>query len=135
MSNRTVGGKELKFYKMKQENSETLQSVVNTIAQDQKEKALVFGCDEYIDFYPPYVNTCFLFDCDFRRLLDSRVSRLLCTSAAMGHICATRFFYDGFSPDRTDILPDSLKPTLDRALEDIPCENVYLVEEIPFWKR
>ncbi len=132
---RTVAGKPLHFYKMKQENSETLQAVVNTIAQDDSDKVFLFGCDEYIDFYPPYVNTCFLFDCDFRRLRESGVSHLTCTSAAMGHISATRFLYDGFDPDRISVLPDSLEPTLRRELEALDSENICLVEEIPFWKR
>lgn len=135
VADHTAAGKELKFYKMKQENSETLQSVVNTIGRDTAEKAVFFGCDEYIDFYPPYINSCFLFDCNFQRLRDSGVSRLVCTSTAMGHICATRFIYDGFDPDSVEVLPNSLEPTLQTELSKLDCENVYLVEEIPFWKR
>ena len=135
VADRKVAGKALKFYKMKQENSETLQSVVNTIAKDETEKAFLFGCDEYIDFYPPYINTCFLFDCNFKHLRTSGVSRLVCTSTAMGRTCAARFLYDGFDPNTVEVLPDSLEPTLRSELSTLDCENVYLVEEIPFWKR
>lgn len=135
VADHTVANKQLKFYKMKQENSETLQAVVNTIARDKSEKVVLFGCDEYIDFYPPYINTCFLFDCDFRKLWRSGVSRLVCTSTAMGHISAARFLYDGFDSDCVNVLPDSLEPTLKEELEALDCENVCLVEEIPFWKR
>lgn len=132
---RRIGAKTVKYQKMKQENSETLQNIVEAIAADPAEKVFLFGCDEYIDFYPPYVNTCFLFDCDFRRLNESGVARWVCTSAAMGHTVATRFLYDGFSRDKLSVLPDSLEPTLKYDLTQTDCENIYLVEEIPFWKR
>lgn len=132
---RQLGRQEIKFFKMKQENSETLQTITDTIAKDAAPKVLVFGCDEYIDFYPPYVNTCFLFDCSFRRLRESGIARLVCTSTAMGHTSATRFLYDGFDPARLDVLPDSLAPRLRAELDGLECKNIYQVEEIPFWKR
>ena len=130
-----AAGRTLQYYKIKQENSETLQGVINTVAADPTEKVVLFGLDEYVAFYPPYIDSSFLYDCDFSPLLRSGVSRLVCGSEAMGHICATRLFYDGFSPDSVEVLPDSLEPTLGGALKDLPCENVYLVEELPFWKR
>lgn len=132
---RRIGDKTVKYQKMKQENSETLQNIVESIAADPEKKVFLFGCDEYIDFYPPYVNTCFLFDCDFRRLLGSGIDRWVCTSSAMGHTVATRFLYDGFGRENLSVLPDSLEPTLRDDLEKTDCGNVYLVEEIPFWKR
>lgn len=130
-----VAGRTLQYYKIKQENSETLQGVLNTVASDSAEKVFLFGLDEYVAFYPPYMDSSFLYDCDFGPLRRSGVARMICGSEAMGHICATRFFYDGFSPDSVEVLPDSLEPTLCGALEGLSCENIYLVEELPFWKR
>lgn len=130
-----AGQKEVKFYRMKQENSETLQSVINSIAADPAPKTLVFGLDEYIDFYPPYINGCYLFDCSFRGVGASGDVRFLCTSPALGRLGTLRFLYDGFAPEAITNLPDSLEPTLADALKDDQTDNIYLIEEIPFWTR
>lgn len=130
-----VGQKEVKFFRMKQENSETLQSVMNSIAADPAPKTLVFGLDEYIDFYPPYINGCYLFDCSFRGLRDSGDVRCICTSPALGKLGILRFLYDGFTPDTLTTLPDSTEGTLSEALKDDQTNNIYLIEEIPFWKQ
>lgn len=125
----------LKYYKMKQENSETLQSVLDTISKDETEKTLIFGCDGYIDFDPPYVNSCFLFDCDFRGLLRSGVRKWICSSKGMGNSCATRFLYDGFQAENLTVIPETSQEQIASAVEETDCENIYLVEEIPFWDR
>lgn len=130
---KAAGDRKIKYFRMKQENSETLQSAVNLIVGDKKPKTLIFGLDEYIDFYPPYINGCYLYDCFFRRLRDSGVERCICTSRGLGHWGALRFLYDGFSPQTTDVIDDSEEKTLVKAMGD--SQNVYLVEEIPFWKR
>lgn len=132
---KTIGGRQVSFFKMKQENSETLQTVLDTIAEDPEEKVFLLGCDEYIDFYPPYLNTCFLFDCDFRSLRDSGVARWAVLSKGNGHAAAVRLLYDGLDPKRMEVLPDDLEPGLSAYLARTDCDNVYLVEEIPYWKR
>ena len=130
-----LGKHPLKFFRIKQENSETLQSVVNAIASDPEEKTLLFGFDEYVDFYPPYLNTCYMFDCDFRSLRNSGVSRWVCTSKALGHIGALRFLYDGYAPEKMTILPDSSEQTLLGLMDEAALDNAYLVEEIPYFSR
>ncbi len=134
-SDHKLGTHTLKFYKIKQENSETLQSTANTIALDPAQKSLIFGLDEYIDFYPPYINGCYMFDCSLKGLLRSGVQRCWCTSPALGHCGALRLIYDGFPQESITILPDSLSSTLSGALEQETTENIYLIEEIPYWKR
>lgn len=131
----SIGQHTVKFFRMKQENSETLQSVMNSISADPAPKTLIFGLDEYIDFYPPYINGCYLFDCTFHGLRNSGVNRFICTSPALGKLGTLRFLYDGFAIDSLTNLPDSLEPTLTDALKDDQTDNVYLIEEIPFWKR
>lgn len=128
-------GHSFRFFKIKQENSETMQIVADTIAKDPAEKTLIFGFDEYIDFYPPYLNTCYLFDCSFRRLRESGIRRWVCTSKSLGHTAAVRFLYDGFDPKTLQVLPDSLEPEIRQELDGPEDGDVYLVEEIPFWKR
>ena len=120
---------------MKQENSETLQSAVNLLSSDKSPKTLIFGLDEYIDFYPPYINGCYMFDCSFHKLRESGVERCICTSPALGRCGALRFLYDGFSPNCIQVLPDSEERTLASALDEWDSDNIYLIEEIPFWKR
>lgn len=128
-----VGDREIRYFRMKQENSETLQSAVNLILMDKKTKTLIFGMDEYIDFYPPYINGCYMYDCFFKKLRESSVDRCICTSRGLGHWGALRLLYDGFSTETMQVIDDSSEQTLVQAIGD--SENVYLVEEIPFWKR
>ena len=130
-----VGKQKVKFFRIKQENSETLQSALNTIGADLKPKTIIFGLDEYIDFYPPYINGCYMFDCSFRSLQESGVKRCISTAHALGHVGALRFIYDGFDPETVQVLPNSLEDSLSEALKEDATDNIYLIEEIPFWKR
>jgi len=130
-----VGDKQVCLYRIKQENSETLQFALSAIGTDPKPKTVILGLDEYIDFYPPYVNGCYFFDCSFAKLRESGVEQCICTSPALGHLGAMRLLYDGFDPAIVTVVPDSLEPTLSKALHDDTTENIYLIEEIPFWKR
>ena len=130
-----VGDRNVKFFRIKQENSETLQSALNTIGADNQPKTIIFGLDEYIDFYPPYINGCYMFDCSFQTLRQSGVERCICTAPALGHVGALRFLYEGFAPETVCVLPNSLEDSLSEALAADTTENVYLIEEIPFWKR
>ena len=132
---RTLAGKDLHYIKMKQENSETLQSSLNLAAEDREEKIFLLGLDEYLDFYPPLANTLCLFDCDFRGLLDSGVSKWITMSTALGRTAALRLRYDGFAEKDLIVLPDSNEATMAAALGPLPGGQAYLVEEVPFWKR
>ena len=129
-----VGKDQVRFFRIKQENSETLQSALNTIGSDAEPKTIIFGLDEYIDFYPPYINGCYMFDASLRSLRESGVKKCICTAPALGHLGALRFLYEGFDPDTVKLLPNSLEETLSGALAE-DNGNIYLIEEIPFWKR
>lgn len=130
-----IGRKPIRFIRMKQENSETLQAAMNGVSADSGTKTLVFGLDEYIDFYPPYINGCYMFDCSFRGVLESGTRRCITTAPALGQCGALRFLYEGIEPASITVLPDSLEPTLAAALEQDSSDSIYLIEEIPFWKR
>jgi hypothetical protein len=130
-----AGEKQLCLLYTKQENSETLQSALSALSADEKPKIVILGLDEYIDFYPPYVNGCYLFDCSFRALRESGVEQCICTAPALGNLGALRLLYDGFDPATVTVVPDSLESTLSDALHDDTSDNIYLIEEIPFWKR
>ena len=57
-------------------------------------------------------------------------------STAMGRAVALRFLYDGFDEKDMIVLPDSNEETIAKTLVKIPGKDpVYLVEEIPYWKK
>ncbi len=131
----SLGKNNIKYFRIKQENSETLQSAISTIGSDKTPKTIIMGLDEYIDFYPPYINGCYMFDCSFKPIVESGAQRCICTSPSLGHCGALRFLYEGFDPDAVRMFPDSSKKTLEEALSDEESGNIYLIEEIPFQKR
>ena len=98
-------------------------------------KTVLFGFDEMLDFYPPYVNSFYLFDCDTRALLSSNIDRWVCMSTAVGRTAALRFLYDGYNPDSLIVLKDSLENTVTDCVKDLDGDNIYLIEEIPYWKK
>ena len=132
---RKVGKHNVKYFRIKQENSETLQSAISTIGSDKNPKTVIMGLDEYIDFYPEYINGCYMFDSSFKPFLDSDTKQCICTSPALGHVGALRFIYEGFDPSDVIVLPDSKETTLDKALSEKSADNIYLIEELPFWKK
>lgn len=135
MEDRQIAGKTLHYLKMKQENSETLQSSLELVCRDSSPKIFLIGFDEYLDFYPPMTIPFCIFDCDLRGLLRSRVDKWICMSAAMGKAAAIRFLYDGFPAEDMVTLTDSTEPTVAAALEKLPGDSAYLIEEIPYWKK
>ena len=136
LETRKIAGKTLHYIKMKQENSETTQSSLNLIANDKNRKIFMIGYDEYLDFFPPLVISFYPFDYDPRGILRSGVDKWVCMSTAMGHAVALRYLYDGFDEKDMIVLPDSTEETIARALSKIPGDDpVYLVEEIPYWKK
>ncbi len=136
LETKEIAGKTLSYIKMKQENSETTQSSLNLVARDDREKIFMIGYDECLDLYPPLVISFYPFDYDPRAVLASGVEKWITMSPAMGRAAALRFLYDGFPEDKMLVLPDSTEATIKDALEKIPGDApVYLVEEIPYYKK
>lgn len=136
LETKKIAGKTLHYIKMKQENSETTQSSLNLIARDKQKKIFMIGYDEYLDFFPPLVISFYPFDYDPRGILRSGVEKWICMSTAMGRAVALRFLYDGFDEKDMIVLPDSNEETIAKTLVKIPGKDpVYLVEEIPYWKK
>ena len=135
LATKEIAGKTLHYIKMKQENPETIQSSLNLLAEDKEKKIFLFGLDETLDYYPPFTNTLALFDVDFRPVLESGLDHFVCMSKAIGRAAAVRMLYDGFDPEHMTVLPASYEEDLAAALEPLPDEPVYLVEEIPYYKK
>ena len=122
-----VGGKTIHYLRMKQENPETVQSALNVIASDPKEKIFLLGLDELTDFDPHYTNTFYAFDCDFRALLQSDVSRCICFSGTVAYDTALRLLYDGCDQDKLTILPTNEEEKIVEELFKYDCDNIYLI--------
>ena len=136
LATKQIGGRDVEFIKMKQENPETLQSSIDYIARDDAEsKMFMLGLDEYLDFEPAYTNSFYLFDCDFRRLAESGIRDWVCMSAAMGTSAAVRLLYDGFKPENMKVLDNDREPDMAAAIGETSAEKIYLAEEVPFFKR
>lgn len=122
-----VGDKAIKYLRMKQENPETVQSALNVIADDTTDKVFLLGLDELVDFEPHYTNTFYTYDCDFRRLVNSGVSKCICFSGTVAYDAALRMLYDGFDPDKLVVLPTNDDAAIVEELKKCECDNVYLI--------
>ena len=122
-----AGGKDINYIRMKQENPETVQSALNVIADDPEEKIFMLGLDELVDFDPHYTNTFYTFDCDFRRLINSNVSKCICFSGTVAYDAALRMVYDGFDPEKLVVLPTNDDAAIVEELSKCECSKVYLI--------
>ncbi|MBR2540657.1 MAG: DUF1727 domain-containing protein [Mogibacterium sp.] len=135
LATKTIAGKTLHYIKMKQENPETIQSSLNLVGEDKEDKIFLFGLDETLDYFPPFTNTLALFDVDFRPVLRSGLSHFVCMSKAIGRMAAVRMLYDGFDPEHMTVLPSGYEEDIVPALTPLDDQPVYLVEEIPYYKK
>ncbi len=119
--------KTIQYIRMKQENPETLQSALDYISQDKKEKIFLLGLDELTDFHPHYTNTFYAYDCDFDALLDSNVLRYICFSGTVAYDAATRLIYAGVPKEKISVLPTNDDKTIIDELSKYDCDNVYLI--------
>lgn len=122
-----AGGKDINYIRMKQENPETVQSALNVIADDPEEKVFMLGLDELVDFDPHYTNTFYTFDCDFRRLIGSNISKCICFSGTVAYDAALRMLYDGFDPKKLVVLPTNDDAAIVEELRKCRCSKVYLI--------
>lgn len=122
-----VGGKTIHYLRMKQENPETVQSALNVIAADPRQKIFLLGLDELVDFHPHYTNTFYAYDCDFRGLIASGVSRYICFSGTVAYDAALRLRYDGAPAEQISVLPTNDNAAILAELAHYAGEEVYLI--------
>lgn len=127
MENVDIGGKIIRYMRMKQENPETVQSALNVIASDKEEKIFVLGLDELVDFHPHYTNTFYSYDCDFREVVNSNVKHCICFSGSVAYDAALRMLYDGLDENKLTVLPTNDDATIINELDKHDCNNIYLV--------
>lgn len=127
--------KKIKYLRMKQENPETLQNALNTIAADRSEKAILIGLFEIKDFEPAYANTFYFFDCGIKSIVETNVEKYICFSQTVAYDCANRFIYEGVDRDKIEIIDsDDVELTLNK-LDEIKTDNIYIVTGMKPYKK
>jgi UDP-N-acetylmuramoylalanine-D-glutamate ligase len=127
-----AGGTRIRYLRMKQENPETLQSVLDQIAADDREKILLLGLQLVQDFVPFYSNVAYAYDCDFSRLAApaARVEAAICFGRVNCYDAAVRLQYAGFPADKIILVDtDDPAPVL-AAVGRCHAEQAYLVTMI-----
>ncbi|MDR1796281.1 MAG: MurT ligase domain-containing protein [Clostridiales Family XIII bacterium] len=122
-----LGAKTVSYVRMKQENPETLQSALNVIAADSREKVFLVGLDAVRDFVPHYSNTFYAFDCDFSGVAASGVEKYICFGDTVCYDTANRLRYAGVPEGRIEVLGSGDEGEVLRLVAGCRAEAVYLI--------
>ena len=123
----TYRGKHIQYLRMKQENPETLQSNLDTVAEDQSEKAVFVGMYEVKDFLPYYSNSFYFFDCDFAPIAATPVERYVVFSTTVSYDTANRIRYAGVPEEKITVLDTEDIPTILAELDRTKTDNIYFL--------
>jgi UDP-N-acetylmuramyl tripeptide synthase len=121
------GDKRVRYIRMKQENPETLQSVLDVMAADPEEKVFMVGLEIIHDIIPYYSNTFYAFDCNFGPFADSGVERCICFGDTVCFDAANRLRYAGVPEERISVLPTGDAGAILKELAACRSNNVYLI--------
>lgn len=120
-------GKEIHYFRMKQENPETMQSALDTIAADKREKAIFIGLLEVKDFLPYYTNTFYFHDCNFKAIAETPVEKYVVFARTVCFDTANRMTYAGAPLEDMVILnTDDVEAVL-MELDKVKTDNVYFL--------
>lgn len=120
-------GKQIHYLRGKQENPEALQSQLDIIAADKREKAVFVGMYQITDFYPHYSGSFYFFDCDFTPIVQSNVTHYVAFSATVANDIASRMILAGAEESRVTIFDTNDLPTIFQKLDEIDTEVVYIL--------
>ena len=129
-------GKTIRYLRIKQENPETFQNALDTVARDKNEKAVFIGLYEIKDFPPAYTNTFYFFDCNFKGVVESNVEQFVSFSRTVCYDCANRMIYDGAPKDKLKIynVEDDFD-TIFETLDDLDTDNIYIITGMKPYKK
>lgn len=129
-------GKKVHYLRIKQENPETFQNALDTVARDNKKKAVFIGLYEIKDFPPAYTNTFYFFDCSFKGVVKSNVEQYVSFSRTVCYDCANRMIYDGAPIDKIKIynVEDDFD-TIFETLDDLETDNIYIITGMKPYKK
>ncbi len=120
-------GKEIHYLRGKQENPEALQSQLDIIANDKREKAVFVGMYRVADFYPHYAGSFYLFDCDFTPVVNSNATQFVAFSSTVSHDIAARFILAGAEPEAVTVVDSDNVNEIFAMLDNIKAEVVYIL--------
>lgn len=126
----TYKGKEIKYLQFKQENPETLQNALRTVAEDPTEKAIFIGLHEICDFDPHYTNTFYFFDCNFEDIARTPVEKYIVFSRTVAYDTALRMRYAGADMSRMEILPINDIETVFAKFDELKTDNIYIISNM-----
>ena len=129
------GEKEIKSMRIKQENPETLQNVINVIASDPDPKLIVFALLPVEDFKPWYMNTAYLLSCNVDRLLDTAYEGIYHIGEAVSYDTYRFFKYLGVPDKVNHLIPESDIERLLEAIDREDCDNIYVVPSVNFYRQ
>ena len=131
----SYAGKTIKYMRIKQENPETLQSALDTIAEDKTIKAFVLGPAIVDDIIPHYSNTFYTFDCNFEPFMRSGIERCICFGSAIGWDTANRLRYAGIPDERIEIVDTDDDEKILAAIAACETKNIYLITWIKKYEK
>lgn len=123
-------GKTITYMRIKQENPETLQTILNIIAADPREKMVVLGFGTVSDFTPYYSNTFYTYDCDWSRIEASHVESYYCFTEDVCCDSANRLIYEGVDPSKIIIEDTDSNENLFRAIGNAKTDTVYMITKL-----
>lgn len=129
-------GKTIHYLRIKQENPETLQNALDTVARDKTKKAIWMGLYEIKDFDPAYTNTFYFFDCNFKDVVNSNVEKYICFSKTVCYDTANRMIYAGVDNKKIKIY--DVEDDFDIIFEDLDklkTDNIYLITGMKPYKK
>ncbi|MCL2860458.1 MAG: MurT ligase domain-containing protein [Oscillospiraceae bacterium] len=128
-------GKEIKYFRMKQENPETLQNALDTIRLDKTVKAIFIGLFVIKDFPPAYTNTFYFFDCDLNEIVQSEVEKYVIFSKTVSYDTANRLVYAGVDKHKLVIMDvDDISKVMEQ-IKNIETNNIYIITGMKPYKE
>lgn len=128
--------KTIHYLRIKQENPETLQNALDTIARDKTSKAIWMGLYEIKDFPPAYTNTFYFFDCDFTKCVSKKVEEYVCFSKTVAYDTANRMLYAGADAKKVKVY--DVEDDFDLIFEDLDnlkTDNIYIITGMKPYKK
>jgi len=119
--------KEIHYLRGKQENPEALQSQLDIIAADKREKAVYVGMYQITDFYPHYGGSFYFFDCDFAPIVESNTTDYIAFSQTVAHDIASRMILAGAEESRVRIYDTNNPAAIFKSLDEIGTKVVYIL--------
>ncbi len=120
-------GKEIHYLRGKQENPEALQSQLDIIAADPRQKAVYVGMYQITDFYPYYGGSFYLFDCDFTPVVNSNVEHYVAFSTTVANDIASRMILAGAPEEDVTVFDTNDVATIFSKLDELEASVVYIL--------